>query len=134
MSIIANMINTDLPEDSLLEPTASRPSGPVVITGGTGFLGLSLATHLANTGGGVVLLSRRPPKPSGPWRHVIWDARTLGEWRRELDGAIALVNLVGHSVDCVKTPDHQDDILRSRLEATRALGKAVRIVDSPPPV
>jgi uncharacterized protein (TIGR01777 family) len=45
-----------------------------------------------------------------------------------------LVNLTGRSVDCVKTPDHQDEILRSRVDATRALGLAVRAIDSPPPV
>jgi len=44
------------------------------------------------------------------------------------------VNLVGRSVDCIKTPDHQDQILRSRVEATRVLGLAVRSVDKPPPV
>jgi uncharacterized protein (TIGR01777 family) len=37
-------------------------------------------------------------------------------------------------VDCVKTPDHQDEILRSRVEATVALGAAMRAVKSPPPV
>jgi NAD dependent epimerase/dehydratase family enzyme len=65
---------------------------------------------------------------------VSWDARTLGDWCRELDGAAGLVNLVGRSVDCIKTPDHQDEILRSRVEATRVLGLAVRAVASPPPV
>jgi len=106
----------------------------IVIAGGSGFLGVSLATHLAKSGRPVVLLSRHPPKPSGPWRHVSWDARTLGEWRRELDGALGMINLVGRSVDCIKTPDHQDEILRSRVEATRVLGAAVRSIDSPPPV
>lgn len=109
-------------------------SDPVVIAGGSGFLGVSLATHLATSGTPIVLLSRKPPRVSGPWRHVTWDARTLDDWHRELDGAAGLVNLVGRSVDCVKTPDHQDEILRSRLEATRVLGQAVRSVGSPPPV
>jgi NAD dependent epimerase/dehydratase family enzyme len=109
-------------------------SGRVVIAGGSGFVGISLATHLANAGASVVILSRKPPKVSGPWRYVAWDARTLGDWRLELDGAMGLVNLAGSSVDCVKTPDHQDEILRSRVEATRVLGLAVRSVDSPPPV
>ncbi|HVA47859.1 MAG TPA: DUF1731 domain-containing protein [Pirellulales bacterium] len=113
---------------------ATSSTGTVVIAGGSGFVGVSLATHLASTGRSVVILSRRPPKPSGPWRHVSWDARTLDDWRRELDGAAGLVNLVGRSVDCIKTPDHQDEILRSRVEATRALGAAVRSVDTPPPV
>ena len=63
-----------------------------------------------------------------------WDARSLGGWQRALDGASGLINLAGRSVDCVKTPDHQDEILRSRLEATRVLGSAVRAADNPPPV
>jgi len=44
------------------------------------------------------------------------------------------MNLAGRSVDCVKTPDHRDEILRSRVETTRLLGRAVRVVGSPPPV
>jgi uncharacterized protein (TIGR01777 family) len=51
-----------------------------------------------------------------------------------LDGAAGLVNLAGRSVDCVKTPDHQDEILRSRVEATHELGLALRTVADPPPV
>ena len=106
----------------------------VVIAGGSGFLGVSLATHLANNGWSVVILSRRAPRSVGPWSHVSWDARTLGDWREALEGADGLVNLVGRSVDCIKTPHHQDEILRSRIEATRVLGLAVRSIDSPPPV
>jgi NAD dependent epimerase/dehydratase family enzyme len=78
-----------------------RRARPVVIAGGSGFLGISLATHLASAGTSIVLLSRNPPPVSGPWRHVTWDARTLGGWKRVLDGAVGLVNLVGRSVDCV---------------------------------
>ncbi len=114
--------------------TSKVKAGPIVIAGGSGFLGISLATHLAASGNSIVLLSRHQPKPSGPWKHVSWDARTLGKWRRELDGAIGLVNLVGRSVDCIKSPDHRDEILRSRLEATRVVGMAMRSLDSPPPV
>ena len=108
--------------------------GVVVIAGGSGFLGVSLATHLAAAGKPVVILSRTPPRVRGPWRHVPWDARTLGDWRRELDGAAGLVNLAGRSVDCIKTPDHRDEILRSRVEATTVLGRAVRAAAAPPPV
>jgi len=108
--------------------------GRVVIAGGSGFLGISLATHLTNLGWSVVVLSRSRPKVNGPWRHVGWDARTVGEWYHELNGAAALINLVGRSVDCIKTPDHQDEILRSRVESTRVLGLAVRTIDKPPPV
>src|SRR5437773_1247909 len=107
---------------------------PIVVAGGSGFLGVSLATHLTAAGYSVIVLSRKPPAVAGPWRHMPWDARTLGEWCSSLDGAAGLVNLVGRSVDCIKTPDHQDEILRSRVEATRALGAAMRSIASPPPV
>jgi uncharacterized protein len=108
--------------------------GKIVIAGGSGFLGVSLAEHFASRGANVVILSRRPPRPSGRWNHVAWDARTLGDWSRELNGARGLINLAGRSVDCIKSPDHQDEILRSRVEATRVLGQAVRTLDSQPPV
>lgn len=104
-----------------------------VIAGGSGFLGLSLAQHLAATGASVVILSRRAPRVAGPWRHEPWDARTPGSWTTVLDGATGLVNLVGRSVNCIKTPDHCDEILRSRVDATRVLGLAVRTVEKPPP-
>jgi uncharacterized protein (TIGR01777 family) len=112
----------------------STTSGPIVIAGGSGFLGLSLATHLTSCGHAVTIFSRHPPRTRGPWKHVAWDARTLGPWSSALDGACGLVNLVGRSVDCIKTPDHQDEILRSRVEATRVLGAAMRTIERPPPV
>lgn len=106
----------------------------MVIAGGTGFLGLNLARHLADLGCDVVLLSRHAPRPDARWTHVQWDARTVGSWVEHLDGAAAIVNLAGRSVDCVKTPDNCDEILRSRVESTLVLAQAVRQVQNPPPV
>jgi hypothetical protein len=105
-----------------------------VIAGGTGFLGVSLARHLVARGGSVVVLSRNVPRVTGSWRHVLWNGRTLGAWQDELADAAGLINLAGRSVDCIKTPDHQDEILRSRVESTQVLGKAMRSSDSHPPV
>jgi len=106
----------------------------IVIAGGSGFLGLSMADHFADAGGKVTILSRSRPKGSGRWAHTTWDGRTLGKWAESLDGADAVVNLAGRTVNCVKTPDHQDEILRSRVESTLVLGQAMRAVKSPPPV
>lgn len=108
--------------------------GRIVIAGGSGFLGTSLAKHLTGAGWSVVVLSRKPSSKQFAWRTVAWDARTLGDWCQELEGASGLINLVGRSVDCIKTSDHQDEILRSRIEATRVLGDAIRAVTTPPPV
>jgi uncharacterized protein (TIGR01777 family) len=105
----------------------------VVIAGGSGFVGTSLALHLLSAGKRVIALSRKPPSAKGA-EHVLWDARTLGDWREQLSGAAAVINVVGRTVDCIKTPDHQDEILRSRVESTQVLGQAMRSIASPPPV
>jgi uncharacterized protein (TIGR01777 family) len=109
------------------------PTRPIVIAGGSGFLGTSLALHLSRQGRSVVILSRSAPKAPGV-SHVSWDARSPGDWHGALEGAGGLINLVGRTVDCVKTPDHRDEILRSRLEATLALGQAMRTLRDPPSV
>jgi uncharacterized protein (TIGR01777 family) len=115
--------------------TSSTRPGRIVIAGGSGFLGVNLARHLSDCGCDVVMLARRPPRASGHWRYQPWDARTMSDaWATELDGAAGLVNLAGRSVDCIKTPDHCDEILRSRVEATRVLGEAVQQAATPPPV
>jgi uncharacterized protein (TIGR01777 family) len=116
------------------EHTVEDQGGRVVIAGGSGFLGRSLARHLAASGREVVLLSRRAPSAAGPWTHVAWDGRTPGDWSRSLDGAAAVVNLAGRTVDCIKTPDHCDEILRSRVESTRVLGQVLGRLAAPPPV
>jgi uncharacterized protein (TIGR01777 family) len=105
----------------------------VVITGGSGFLGLGLAAFLARAGVDVTIVSRSRPA-RGEWAHAEWDGRTVGGWGAALDGAAAVVNFAGRTVDCIKTPDHQDEILRSRVESTLALGRAMREVATPPPV
>ena len=111
----------------------SEPPGRVVIAGGTGFLGRSLANELTTLGYDVIVLARSTPRQGDAWRTVPWDGPTLGPWSAELDGAAGLVNLVGRTIDCVKTPDHCDEILRSRVESTRVLGEACRSVVTPPP-
>lgn len=105
----------------------------IVIAGGSGFVGVSLAHHLTSQGAQVCILSRSEP-PQGDWTHAVWDGRTPGDWEQVIDGADGIVNLAGRSVDCIKTPDHRDEILRSRVESTRVLGTAMRSVKSPPPV
>lgn len=109
-------------------------NGKIIIAGGTGFLGLNLARYLTGLDYEVVILGRHQPETQGTGRYVSWDARSPGAWVSELENATALVNLAGRTVDCIKTPDHCDEILRSRVEATNVLGQALRQLDSPPPV
>jgi uncharacterized protein (TIGR01777 family) len=106
----------------------------IVIAGGSGFLGLSMAEYFSKAGGDVTILSRSKPKGNGRWSHASWDGRTRGKWQESIDGADVVVNLAGKTVNCIKTPDNQDEILRSRVESTLVLGEAVRVAKLPPPV
>ncbi|MBI1247582.1 DUF1731 domain-containing protein [bacterium] len=106
----------------------------IVIAGGSGFLGVSLAHYLHQRDFEITVLSRTSPKPSSPWQHVRWDGRSLNDWSVSLNGAAGLVNLAGRTVDCIKSPEHKDEILRSRIESTRVLGQAMRAIENPPPV
>jgi uncharacterized protein (TIGR01777 family) len=105
-----------------------------VIAGGSGYLGRSLAEALTNEGAEVTILSRSVPKGAKAGTHLVWDGRSPGNWSSALDGCDAVVNLTGRTVNCIKTPDHCDEILRSRVESTRVLGEAMRAVRSPPPI
>ena len=106
----------------------------VVITGGSGFLGVNLARYLIEEGFAVTIVSRNKPTAAGGWAFRKWDGRTRGDWSASIDGAHAVVNLAGRTVDCVKTPLHCDQILRSRVESTRALGLAVQAAKIKPKV
>jgi uncharacterized protein (TIGR01777 family) len=115
--------------------TATSGAARVIIFGGSGFLGRSLARYLVAGGSRVTIVGRSAgtlvPELSGV-ELITWDARTVGPWVGVLDGASAIVNLAGRSVDCIKTPDHRDEILRSRVESTRVIGKALREAKAPP--
>jgi len=98
----------------------------VVIFGGTGFIGRNLVTHLKASGMEPVVVARHQPKQVLGCLFEPWDAVTLGPWQALLEGADAIVNLVGKTVDCIKTPDNCDLILRSRVDATKVIGEALR--------
>ncbi len=106
----------------------------VLIFGGTGFLGLNLAEALTARDYESVLISRNKPKKEIQWKHHIWDVQNIGDWVEDLDGAHAVVNLAGRTVDCIKTPEHCDEILRSRVDSTLLIGKALRQIEDHPPV
>ncbi|MFT5997701.1 MAG: hypothetical protein ACI81P_000146 [Neolewinella sp.] len=106
----------------------------VVITGGTGFIGRSLADQLSKSGYACTLIGRHRPQHLNGHDFARWDGRTVGPWAKVLEGASGLVNLAGRSVDCIKTPDNIDQILRSRVESTAVIGEALRQINHPPPV
>ena len=107
----------------------------IVIAGGTGFLGSPLTGRLTSEGHDVVVLSRRAGSASAS-RAVAWTPDgNAGPWLAELDGATAVVNLAGESIAGRRwSPAHKQEILDSRVRATRSLVAAIGHVSRPPSV
>jgi hypothetical protein len=113
------------------EPLGARPLR-IVIAGGTGQVGNILSRYFHARRHSVVVLSRTTV-PS-PWRVVAWDGENLREWAAELDGADAVINLAGRSVNCRYSAANQREILESRVKSTRLLGLAIAKLKQPPRV
>ena len=106
----------------------------VVIFGGTGFIGMSLAAHLKGNGLVPVIIARNEPKRKTEFEFMKWDSVSVGDWKEILNNSLAVVNLAGKSVDCIKSPDNCDVILRSRLNSTKTIGRALKAVSNPPKI
>lgn len=106
----------------------------IVIAGGSGFLGRVLAAHFHEYGYAITILTRSPKTPANGAREIAWDARTVGDWARELEGAKAVINLAGRSVNCRYHARNRRLIMESRINSTRAIGEAIAICKTPPPV
>ncbi|MHA7306086.1 TIGR01777 family oxidoreductase [Arthrobacter sp. TMN-49] len=94
----------------------------VVIAGASGFLGTHFRCHFAEAGWRVRTIGR-----SGD---AVWgDTSAITGL---LDGAELLINLAGKSVSCRYTPANTAEIIRSRMDTTAELGRAVAACNHPP--
>ena len=101
------------------------PDRPVaVVAGATGFIGAALVRAFTEDGYDVRTLGR---SGDATWSEPASIARVI-------DGSSVLVNLAGKSVNCRYTDRNRDEILRSRVETTRALRQAVADAAAPPAV
>jgi uncharacterized protein (TIGR01777 family) len=106
----------------------------VVLAGGSGFLGRALTEELTRAGYEVVVLTRKLKRSSTRARQVVWDGRTRAAWARELEGATAVVNLTGRSVECRHTRASRREIVESRVHSVEAIGRACAARTVPPKV
>ena len=105
----------------------------IVIPGGSGQVGAILCRALAADGHEVVVLSRSP-RQSGV-KAVAWDAKNgRGRGRANSTGADVVINLAGRSVNCRYSAANRREILDSRVDSTRAVGRAIARAARPPRV
>lgn len=106
----------------------------LVIAAGTGFLGDILVEYFKNKAETIIILTRGENRTINNIRYVQWDAKTIGNWKSELEGADVLINMAGKSVDCRYHQKNKDLILSSRVESTNVLGKVITNCTHPPKV
>ena len=108
----------------------------IIIPGGSGQVGTVLARYFHAANHEVVVLSRSPWETGNhPWRVAEWDAKTIaGDWVKEFDGADAVINMAGRSVNCRYTPENRAAIMNSRVDSTRIVGEAISGAKTPPKV
>lgn len=104
----------------------------IIIPGGSGQVGTVLARAFHSDGHEVIVLSRAPG--SAPWAMVPWDAENPGDWTAVFDGADAVINLAGRSVNCRYNEANRQAIKQSRINSTRVVGEAIAAARRPPAV
>ncbi len=104
----------------------------VVLAGGSGFLGRSLTRNLLKRNYEVVVLTRTPHERTDGVAEVAWNGKSLGDWVQFVDGAHAIVNLTGRSVNCRHTPENLREINESRINSVNAVATAIHNAAHPP--
>jgi NAD dependent epimerase/dehydratase family enzyme len=117
----------------------------IIIPGGSGFIGQSLAAYFGKENE-IVILGRQSEKSSNnrygdtkqlsthsKTRFVKWDGKNIEEsWAKEIDGADMVINMAGKSVNCRYHKKQKQEILDSRIDSTQAIGEAIRQSTHPP--
>ena len=108
----------------------------IILPGGSGQVGRVLTRALLAEGHECVVLTRRPgvTATTAGRREVAWDARTPGPWAAEIEGADAVINLAGRTVDCRYNERNLAVMLASRVDSTRVIGQAIAAAKNPPRV
>lgn len=106
----------------------------LVIAGGTGFLGKILIDHFKDRAERIYVLSRKKGDQKENVTYLTWDGKNQGDWAKCIENADVLINLAGKSVDCRYHQKNKDLIRSSRIDSTRALGRAIEACNHPPKV
>lgn len=97
----------------------------VVIAGASGFIGAHFRQQFAAAGWQVRTVGRNGSIADAAWGDTAAITALL-------DNADLLLNLAGKSVSCRYTPANKAEIVRSRVETTAELGRAMAACANPP--
>jgi uncharacterized protein (TIGR01777 family) len=106
----------------------------IIIPGGSGFLGMALAKHYVAQNYRVIVLSRSEKQPINGIEFAQWDGKKMGSWSELFENAEAIINMAGRTVDCRYTEQNKAQILNSRIDSTKIVGKAIQQCQNPPKV
>ncbi|HCS20220.1 MAG TPA: TIGR01777 family protein [Bacteroidetes bacterium] len=116
----------------------------IVLAGGSGYLGRLLISSLSDRYEFLVLGRAYAKASAGKPAVTPVEAGEGAEYLKypdkpedlapALEGAFALINLAGKSVDCRYTAKNKKEIMDSRVKTTTYLGKAVNACAMPPEV
>jgi uncharacterized protein (TIGR01777 family) len=118
----------------------------IIIAGGSGFIGQALAARWGKDNQVVILSRQSARSANNSYGHRLltaedgynitywhWDGKFVEKhWADELEGSDLVINLAGRSVNCRYTPHNKQEILDSRIDATQAIGQAIRETTVPP--
>ena len=118
----------------------------IVIAGGTGFIGQALAKYFGKDNHIIILTRQAVNAHNNNYNNQVlraqdgynitywrWDGKNVEKhWLNDLDGADILINLSGKSVNCRYHEKEKAEIINSRTNATKTLGKAIRNCITPP--
>jgi uncharacterized protein (TIGR01777 family) len=106
----------------------------IVIAGGRGFIGTALAGNFSARQYAVVLLTRSPHERADGIGEAAWDGKNPGDWVHFLDGAEAIINLAGKSINGPPTPENLRALTASRVDSVQAIAAAITQIQAPPRV
>ena len=104
----------------------------IILAGGSGFIGRTLAPVLLTNGYEPVVLTRGTAREKGGIRFLQWNGRNIDNWAELVDGAKAVLNLAGKSVNCRDNAANRREIIDSRVDSVHVLGQAIAQCSDPP--
>lgn len=103
----------------------------LILAGGSGYLGRLLIASLKHQYSFLVLGRSENAHVDCSYLQYPAEPKQLAT---HIEGALALINLAGKSVDCRYTEKNKAAILHSRVDTTEYLGKAMALCQNPPQV